>query len=235
VDQPRALVVDDAEDYRELLALLLEGEGFAVEMAADGAAALAAAQTFEPAVILLDLGLPGEDGVEVCRRLRAFTDAYVVVVSGRHDEDDKLAALAAGADDYVTKPFSPRELVARIRAMLRRPRAASAAAATGNVRSVGRIEVDLDAREVRVDGRVVELTRREFELVEALSERPRVALTRPQLLDRVWGPNWFGDEHVVDVHVSKLRQKLGDDARSPRLVRTVRGVGYRLDGGADPP
>ena len=225
------LVVDDAAEHRELL----EGEGFVVDAAAGGAAAIAAAKRLSPDVLLLDLGLSGEHGVEVCRRLRAFTDAYIVVVSGRPDEDDKLAALEAGADDYVTKPFSARELVARIRAMLRRPRAPRAAAPSGNVRRVGRIEVDLDAREVRVGGRAVALTRLEFELIAALSERPRVALTRSQLLDRVWGPNWFGDEHVVDVHVSKLRQKLGDDARAPRLLSTVRGVGYRLDGGRDRP
>jgi DNA-binding response OmpR family regulator len=227
--------VDDAADYRELLALLLDGEGFAVETAADGASAIATAKSFAPDVILLDLRLPGEDGVDVCRRLRTFTDAYVVVVSGRLDEDDKLAALAAGADDYLTKPFSPRELVARIRAMLRRPRAAGSGPARGKVRVVGRITVDLDAREATLDGRVVELTRLEFDLIAALAERPRVALTRAQLLERVWGPNWFGDEHVVDVHVSKLRQKLGDDARKPMLLRTVRGVGYRLDGGTDSP
>jgi DNA-binding response OmpR family regulator len=235
VDQLRSLVVDDAADYRELLASLLEGEGFAVETAADGPAAIEAAETFAPDVILLDLGLPGADGVEVCRRLRTLTDAYVVVVSGRLEEDVKLAALSAGADDYVTKPFSPLELVARVRAMLRRPRAAAGAARSGSVRRVGRIVVDLAAREVRVDDRAIELTRIEFELIDALSERPRVALTRPQLLERVWGPNWFGDEHVVDVHISKLRHKLGDAGRSPQLLRTVRGVGYRLDGGTDPP
>jgi DNA-binding response OmpR family regulator len=183
---------------------------------------------------VLDLDLPGGDGVELCRRLRATTDAYVVAVAARLDEDAKLSALAAGADDCVTKPFSQRELVARIRAMLRRPRA-PAAASHGGARQVGRVSVDVAAREVRVDDRAVELTRIEFDLIEALSERPRVALSRRQLLERVWGPNWFGDDHVVDVHVSKLRRKLGDDGRSPWLVRTVRGVGYRLDGGVEGP
>jgi DNA-binding response OmpR family regulator len=223
----RALVVDDAPEFRELVGTLLKRAGFVVELAADGAAAIAAARAFEPDVVVLDLGLPGTDGVEVCRQLRTFSDAYVVMLTGREDEVDKLIGLSVGADDYVTKPFSARELVARIRAMLRRPR--SAAPAPPPVRRVGALEIDTAAREVKVGGAVVELTRIEFDLLAALSERPRVTLTREQLLERVWGPGWFGDDHVVDVHVSKLRQKLGDDARRPRHLRTVRGVGYRLD------
>jgi DNA-binding response OmpR family regulator len=225
----RVLVVDDAAEFRELVATVLRAEGFVVEAAAEGGEALALARASAPDVVVLDLGLPGIDGVEVCRRLRIFSDAYVVMLTGRQDEVDKLIGLSVGADDYLTKPFSPRELVARIRAMLRRPRAASATAPRP-VRRVGEIELDPGAREARVRGNVIELTRIEFELLDALSERPRTAFTRSQLLHRVWGPNWFGDEHVVDVHISKLRQKLGDDARSPRYLRTVRGVGYRLDG-----
>jgi DNA-binding response OmpR family regulator len=225
----RALVVDDAAEFRELVATVLRREGFVVEVAADGAEAVALARASAPDVVVLDLGLPGIDGVEVCRQLRTFSDAYVVMLTGREDEVDKLIGLSVGADDYVTKPFSPRELVARIRAMLRRPRAASATAPRP-VRRVGEIEVDPGAREAKVRGKVVELTRIEFELLDVLSERPRTAFTRGQLLQRVWGPNWFGDDHVVDVHVSKLRRKLGDDARAPRYLRTVRGVGYRLDG-----
>src|SRR5689334_23009457 len=224
----RALVVDDAAEFRELVGSLLRNEGFVVEVAADGPTALGAARTFGPDVIVLDLGLPGMDGVEVCRRLRTFSDAYVVMVTGREDEVDKLIGLSVGADDYVTKPFSPRELVARVRAMLRRPRT-DTTGAPAPPRRVGALEVDPAAREAKLEGTVIELTRIEFDLLDALSERPRTALTRGQLLQRVWGPNWFGDDHVVDVHVSKLRQKLGDDARAPRHIRTVRGVGYRLD------
>jgi DNA-binding response OmpR family regulator len=223
----RALVVDDAAEFRELVASVLRSEGFVVELAEDGPRALAAAQSFAPDVVVLDLGLPGMDGVEVCRRLRTFTDAYVVMLTGREDEVDKLIGLSVGADDYETKPFSPRELVARVRAMLRRPR--TAAPAGVRTRRVGSLEVDPAAREARLHGAVVELTRIEFDLLDALSERPRTALTRGQLMERVWGPNWFGDDHLVDVHVSKLRQKLGDDARAPRYIRTVRGVGYRLE------
>jgi DNA-binding response OmpR family regulator len=224
----RALVVDDAAEFRELVASVLRSEGFVVDLAEDGPAALASARSAPPDVVLLDIGLPGMDGVEVCRQLRTFSDAYVVMLTGREEEIDKLIGLSVGADDYVTKPFSPRELVARVRAMLRRPRA-GAPAPGAPVRRVGAIEVDANAREARVEGRVVELTRIEFDLLDALSAHPRTAFTRGQLLERVWGPNWFGDDHVVDVHVSKLRQKLGDDARAPRYLRTVRGIGYRLD------
>jgi DNA-binding response OmpR family regulator len=150
------------------------------------------------------------------------------MLTGRQDEVDKLIGLSVGADDYITKPFSNRELVARIRAMLRRPRGGAGPARPG-LRRLDGLEVDTAAREVRLDGQVIELTRIEFDLLEALSARPRVALSRAQLLESVWGPGWFGDEHVVDVHMSNLRQKLGEDPRDPRFVRTVRGVGYRLD------
>ena len=223
----RALVVEDAAEFRELVGGVLRREGFVVEVAEDGPAAIAAARAAEPDVVVLDIGLPGMDGVEVCRQLRTFTDAYVVMVTGRQEEVDKLIGLSVGADDYVTKPFSARELVARVRAMLRRPRSGDAMASPA--RRIGALEVDPAAREARLAGEVVELTRIEFDLLDALSERPRTALTRGQLLERVWGPNWFGDDHLVDVHVSKLRQKLGDDARAPRYIRTVRGVGYRLE------
>jgi DNA-binding response OmpR family regulator len=222
----RVLVVDDAAEFRELVAAVLRQEGFVVEAAVDGPAALDAARASAPDVVVLDIGLPGMDGVEVCRRLRTFSDAYVVMLTGRDEEVDKLIGLSVGADDYVTKPFSARELVARVRAMLRRPRGVPV---RRPVRRLGPLEVDADAREVRVGGQVVELTRIEFDLLDVLSARPRTAFTRSQLLEEVWGPNWFGDDHVVDVHISKLRQKLGEDAHAPRYLRTVRGVGYRLD------
>jgi len=173
--------------------------------------------------------LPGVDGIEACRRIRAFSDAYIVMLTAKAEEVDKIVGLSVGADDYVTKPFSPRELVARIRAMLRRPR--QAADVGEPVRRFGDLTVDPAAREVLLDGRPVELTRLEFDLLDALSGSPRLVLTRSQLLERVWGPSWFGDDHVVDVHIANLRQKLGDDPRSPRYIRTVRGVGYRMGTG----
>jgi DNA-binding response OmpR family regulator len=175
---PRALVVDDAPEFRELLGSVLRRDGFRVDTAGDGDAALAIARSSEPDVVVLDIGLPGIDGVEVCRRLRTFSDAYVVMVTGRGDEVDKLIGLSVGADDYVTKPFSNRELVARIRAMLRRPRGgAVSASGRSPVRRLGGLEVDTAAREVRVDGQVVELTRIEFDMLDALSAQPRVALS----------------------------------------------------------
>src|SRR3954453_17676694 len=155
----RALVVDDAAEFRELVASVLRSEGFVVEVAEDGPRAVRAAESFPPDVVVLDLGLPGMDGVEVCRRLRTFTDAYVVRLTGREDEVDKLIGLSVGADDYVTKPFSSRELVARLRAMLRRPRTGGAGGPAGSLRRLGELEVDVAAREVRVGGRVVDLTR----------------------------------------------------------------------------
>jgi DNA-binding response OmpR family regulator len=226
--RPHALVVDDEAPLARLVGAYLEREGFSVSTAGDGEEALRLAHECEPDVVVLDLMLPGIDGIEVCRRIRAFSDAYIVMLTARAEELDKIVGLSTGADDYVTKPFSPGELVARIRAMLRRPRAGQAAAET---RRLGDLAIDPLAREVSRDGRPIALTRLEFDLLDALSERPNVAFSRRQLLERVWGPNWFGDEHVVDVHIANLRRKLGDDPGAPRYVLTLRGVGYRLGPG----
>jgi len=225
----RALVVDDEPPLVALVRSYLEREGFEVFEADDGDGTIERARELDPDLIVLDLMLPGIDGIEVCRRIRAFSDAYVLMLTARVDEVDKIVGLSTGADDYVTKPFSPGELVARIRAMLRRPRESGEAE---GVRRFGDFELDPLAREVRVGGEPVELTKLEFDLLDALSERPRIAFSRRQLLERVWGPNWFGDEHVVDVHVANLRKKLGDDGARPRYVLTVRGVGYRMGPGA---
>lgn len=226
---PHALVVDDEPPLVRLVSAYLEREGFSVSTAADGEEALRLARERPPDVVVLDLMLPGIDGLEVCRRIRTFSDAYVVMLTARAEELDKIVGLSTGADDYVTKPFSPGELVARIRAMLRRPRADQTRTGT---RRVGDLEIGPLAREVTRDGRSIALTRLEFDLLDALSERPNVAFTRSRLLERVWGPDWFGDEHVVDVHVANLRRKLGDDPRAHRYVLTLRGVGYRLGPGA---
>jgi DNA-binding response OmpR family regulator len=212
----RVLVVEDSPEFRGVLVPLLRQEGFQVEEATDGEAAVEVARAVEPAVVVLDLNLPKLDGVEVCRRIRTFSDAYVIMLTAKGDEIDKLIGLSVGADDYMTKPFSPRELVARIRAMLRRPRAGPAESDT--VREFGELRID-------------PLTRIEFDLLDVLSSNPRMAFSRAKLLERVWGPDWFGDDHVVDVHVSNLRKKIGDDPGSPQYVRTVRGVGYRMGEG----
>jgi DNA-binding response OmpR family regulator len=226
----RALVVDDEPPLVQVVSGYLTREGFEVLTATDGETAVALAREGSPDVVVLDLMLPGIDGVEVCRRIRAFSDAYVIMLTAKSDEVDKLVGLSVGADDYLTKPFSPRELVARVRAMLRRPRAAHDVP-DAPVRRFGGLEIEPAGHEVRVEGRPVELTRTEFDLLDALSAQPRVAFTRRQLLEHVWGGDWYGDDHVIDVHVGNLRRKLGDDATEPRYIRTVRGVGYRMGSG----
>jgi len=226
----RVLGVDDERSLAKLVASYLERDGYAVECAFDGAAALAAVRRAEPDVVVLDLMLPEVDGVEVCWRLRTFSNCYVVMLTARAEEVDKLIGLGVGADDYVTKPFSARELVARVRAMLRRPR--TEPAEEEPARRFGLLEIDVTAREVRVDGQPVDLTRTEFDVLAALSARPKVAFSRGQLIAAVWGDTWVGDEHLVDVHVGHLRRKLGDDPAAPRFVRTVRGVGYRMGEGS---
>src|SRR6266508_5227113 len=209
----RALVVDDEPPLVQVVSGYLSREGFDVVTAADGETAVALARDSGPDVVVLDLMLPGIDGIEVCRRIRAFSDAYIIMLTAKSDEVDKLVGLSVGADDYLTKPFSPRELAARVRAMLRRPRAADPAAA--GVRRFGVLEIDPAGREVRLAGRAVELTRTEFDVLDALSAQPRVAFSRRQLLERVWGGDWYGDDHVIDVHVGNVRRKLDDDAAAP--------------------
>lgn len=224
----RVLVVDDAPEVRRVLERALSADGFEVEEVGDGEVALEVARARPPDVVVLDLVLPTLDGVEVCRRLRSFSDAYVIMLTSRQEEIDTLVGLAAGADDYVTKPASGREIVARARAMLRRPRGAAAETpAEEEPRRIGDLEVDAAAREVRVGGEVVGLTRIEFDLLDALTVSPRVVVSRTALLEGIWGANWYGDDHVVDVHISNLRRKIGAG-----YVRTVRGVGYRMGDGS---
>jgi len=227
----RALVVDDEPSLVTVVAGYLTREGYAVDTAADGEAALAAARAHPPDIVVLDLMLPGIDGIEVCRQLRTFTDAYVIMLTARAEEVDKLIGLSVGADDYLTKPFSPRELVARVKVMLRRPRTTAPAGPQADIRRFGALTVDPQSREVHLDGVPVELTRTEFDLLDALTARPRLAFTRAQLIEHVWGGSWVGDEHLVDIHIGHIRRKLGDDPADPRYVRTVRGVGYRMGTG----
>ena len=225
----RVLVVEDELPLAQLVVKYLEREHYLVEHVADGGQAVKTARRFGPDVVVLDLGLPGTDGIEVCRELRGFSDCYVIMLTARDDEVDKLVGLSVGADDYLTKPFSTRELLARVRVLLRRPRSSAA----DPVRVViGGLRVDRACREVHVDGAAVELTPTEFDLLATLAENPRLVLSRRQLIDAVWGPAWVGDERMVDVHVRNLRRKLGDDAAAPRFVRTVRGAGYRIGSGA---
>lgn len=227
----RALIVDDEAALAEVVASYLQREQFETRTAVDGSQAVALAREFDPDVVVLDLGLPGADGLEVCRQLRNFSDAYVVMLTARDTEMDTIVGLTVGADDYITKPFSPRELVARIRALLRRPRTVTGGDQAAPPRRFGKLQVDIAAREVHLDGEPIRLTRTEFDLLSALSARPGVVLTRRQLLETVREGPWVGDEHVVDVHIGHLRRKLGDNASTPRYVLTVRGVGYRMGGG----
>lgn len=227
----RVLVVDDAIEFQTLVADLLRKEGYDVLVSDDGRGALEHARS-PLDLVVLDLTLPDLDGLEVCRRLREMSDAYVVMLTARDEEVDRVMGLKTGADDYITKPFSPRELVARIEARLRRPRLPTEDRDSDvPIRVFGELRIDLSAREVAVGGRPVQLTRIEFDLLEALSRRPKVVLTRPVLLEQVWGENWFGDDHVIDVHIANLRKKIDLGVDRSR-IRTVRGVGYRMDADA---
>lgn len=211
-------------------------EGFETRLVHDGLDAVDVLRRVDPDVVVLDLGLPGLGGVEVCRRLRTFSDCYVVMLTARTEETDIVVGLSVGADDYVTKPFRPRELMARVQAMLRRPRQESGLLAAQVPRTaairIGPMQIDVDAREARIDGELVPLTRTEFDVLTALATQPGKALSRRSLIKSVWGPDWFGDDHLVDVHVLHVRQKLGDTATEQRFVRTVRGVGYRIGDGS---
>jgi len=223
------VVIEDDPHIADLVGLYLQRDGFRVLEAADGSTGLALIERERPVIVVLDIGLPGElDGFDVCRRLVGAggdgrPSVPVLVLSARDDEVDRVLGLELGADDYVTKPFSARELVARVHAILRRSNPAPGPV-TGSVLTVGAIEVDLDRREVRSGGETVACTAREFDLLAYLASHPGLALSRRQLLDAVWGDDWYGDERTVDVHVRQLRKKLADALP----LATVWGVGYRL-------
>ncbi|MEX5265236.1 response regulator transcription factor [Kocuria sp. CPCC 205231] len=226
----RILVVDDEIDLAQLVTDYLRKAGLEVAVRHDGPEAVTAVRDFAPDVLVLDLGLPGIDGIEVCRQLRTFSDCHVLMLTARDDEVDKIVGLSVGADDYVTKPFSPRELVARVQAMLRRARTrpAPTPAPAGEELVIGDLVVDKAARQVRLGGEPVALTRIEFDLLLCLTAHPQLVLSRRQLVEMVWDTVWTGDEHLVDVHIGRIRKKLGDEATSPRFIHTIRGVGYRI-------
>src|SRR6266487_4177675 len=221
----RVLVVDDEPHIRAVLRGYLEADGFAVSEAADGEEAVRQVRQDAPDLVLLDVMLPG---IEALRQVRTFSDVYVIVVTARTEEVDKLVGLGVGADDYVTKPFSPREVAARVKAVLRRDRGARQTGAA--VLRFDSLTVDPGTREVQAGGTPIGLSALEFDLLAALAEAPGRVFSRRQLLERVWGYDFFGDERVVDVHIRSLRARLGDDAANPRLIATVRGVGYKFTG-----
>jgi DNA-binding response OmpR family regulator len=232
VPEQSVLVVEDTDEIRELVTTVLRRAGFDVREASSGAACLEEVRRDPPDLIVLDLGLPDADGTEVCRQIRAETQCYVLMLTARAEEVDLLIGLAVGADGYMAKPFSPRELVARVQAMLRFPRqvqaAGPAAPAEESVRRLAELEVDEESREVRVDGVVVDLTRTEFDLLAALASRPGRVLQRETLLREVWQTDWEGNLRLVEAHMSNLRRKLVAAGLSSPEIRTVRGVGYRL-------
>ena len=225
----RVLVVDDETHIRAVLRGYLEAERFAVSEAADGESAVEAVRNEHPDLVLLDVMLPGIDGLETLRQLRAFSDVYVVLVTARTEEVDKLVGLGVGADDYVTKPFSPREVTARVKAVLRRDRGGGDARHDDVLRFDG-LAIDRAGRTVSRHDRDVPLSTLEFDLLTALAAAPGRVFSRRQLLERVWGYDFFGDERVVDVHIRSLRAHLGDEAAAPDLIATVRGVGYKFIG-----
>lgn len=228
---PNILVVEDDEPIRDLISKYLRAEGFNVLTADDGFSALTQARSMQPDLIVLDVMLPGQDGLEVCRRIQQELDVYVLMLTARTEEVDKIVGLSVGADDYLTKPFSPRELVARVKAILRRSRTLAprdrAPAEKGGLRFEALL-INPETREVSRNGQAVELTQREFDLLYALAEQPGRVFNRDQLLERVWGHDFAGIDRVVDVHIGLLRRKLEEDPGNPTLIQTVRGVGYKF-------
>ncbi|NWJ44262.1 MAG: response regulator transcription factor [Chloroflexi bacterium] len=227
----KVLVVDDETNLVELVQSYLLREGYEVLTAFDELAALELARANPPDLVVLDLMLPGLDGIEVCRQLRQFSDAYVIILTAKTEEIDKIVGLSVGADDYLTKPFSPRELVARVKAMLRRPRSGAAGLSQPEVtppHKLGDLVIDELRHEVRRQEEVISLTAREFALLVTLSAHPGRVFTRVQLLERVWGDEYY-DDHVVDVHIANLRKKLETEPDSLQYIETVRGVGYRFE------
>ena len=226
-DKGTILVVEDEGNIADLVDLYLVREGFRVLQQSTGTGALQAVQDHRPRLVVLDVGLPDIDGLEVCRRIRALGNLPVIFLTARGDEVDRVLGLEMGADDYLTKPFSPAELVARVKAVLRRVNGGPPA----EIVQAGRVAVDVGRREIRVGDTPVDFTAKEFDLLRFLAERPGLAQSRQQILDGVWGFDWYGDVRTVDVHIAQVRKKLGDAC----TITTVRGVGYRLESAAPAP
>ena len=220
----RILIVDDERSILDLVTAYMRQEGYQVETAMDGPSGLKAARVFRPDLVVLDIMLPGMDGIEVLTRLRRESAVYVIMLTAKSEETDKIIGLSVGADDYLTKPFSPRELVARVKAALRRLRDGVGPAEMTTL-AFRHVRIDTGSHEVWVDDRPVDLTPTEFDLLRTLAEHRGIVLSRDQLLQQVWGHDFYGEERVVDVHIGHIRQKLGDD----RFIVTVRGVGYRFE------
>ena len=224
----RVLLVEDEPDLADPLAYLLRREGYEVEIAEDGAAALASFREFGADIVLLDLMLPGMPGTEVCRQLRASSSVPIIMLTAKDSEVDILVGLELGADDYVTKPYSARELLARMRAVLRRLSTAEADL-DDRILEGGRVTLDIDRHTVSVDGSEISMPLKEFELLEVLMRNAGRVLTRGQLIDRVWGTDYFGDTKTLDVHIKRIRSRIEKNPSDPTMLVTVRGLGYRFE------
>ena len=221
----KILLIDDEPSIHNVVTAYLKAEGYEFQSAMDGPSGLASAHSFKPDVVILDVMLPGMDGIELLANLRRESNVYVIMLTARSEETDKIVGLSVGADDYLTKPFSPRELIARIKAALRRMQSPTPAANEPATLNFAHLQIDLSARRVRVEERMVELTAVEFDLLVALAQHHSMVLSREQLLEKAWGYDYYGDTRVVDVHIGHIRQKLGDD----HFIETIRGVGYRFE------
>lgn len=225
---PLVVIIEDEPALAESVSFALETEGFRVRSTDDGVDGVALVRRHRPALVLLDVMLPGLSGLDVCRQIRRDTDIPIIMLTARDSESDKVAGLELGADDYVTKPFSMRELMARVRSQIRRSTRTGQYADTNEVLRGGNITLDVDAHEVRVDDEVVELRPKEFELLETLMRRTDRLSTREVLIDDVWGATYFGDTKTLDVHIKRLRHKLEEDPSNPERIVTVRGLGYKF-------
>lgn len=228
-DKPVILVVDDEESYRDALSIALDREGFSVITAADGAEALTAFDRDHPVLVLLDVMLPKMSGIDICREIRSRSSVPIIMVTAKNAEIDTVVGLEVGADDYITKPFSLRELVARVRALLRRAPIDSVRPTDIDLIEVGAVRLDAARHEVFVNDELTPLTRKEFELLEFFLLNADRVLTRDQLIDRVWGSDYYGDTKTLDVHVKRLRAKIEAEPANPERLITVRGVGYRYE------
>jgi two-component system alkaline phosphatase synthesis response regulator PhoP len=224
LSKSKILVVDDEQSILDLVTAYLENEGYEYRTAMDGRSGLKAARIFKPDIIILDIMLPEMDGIELLTKLRRESDAYVIMLTAKSEEIDKIVSLSVGADDYLTKPFSPRELMARIKAALRRMRGGRARSDT-SILAFRHLRIDVGGRQVWMNEDLVELTAIEFDLLRALAENPGIVLSREQIIEKVWGYDYYGEIRVVDVHLGHIRQKLG----SEDIITTVRGVGYRFE------
>jgi two-component system response regulator RegX3 len=226
--RPRVLVVEDESAIVDAVGYALELEGFQVSSASGGREGLEAARRLNPSVVILDVMLPGMSGLDVCRQLRGESDVPIIMLTAKEGEADKVAGLELGADDYMTKPFSMRELVARVRAQMRRAARSGMLSGSNEILRGGGVELDVDAHEVRVAGQTVPVRPKEFDLLESLMRRRGRLATRETLIDEVWGPDYFGATKTLDVHIKRLRQKLETDPARPRHIVTVRGLGYKF-------